>query len=179
VGKTETIKKRAVWIYLPSIEQRQEWGNHAKQNGMSFSSWIVNNVQENLENRADAGLSRKKLEEENNSIKEELAVLQKKLRDITVIKENLEKDIKKYRSEPFIKSDFQGIRSYDKNLIDILRNAKGTNNKHRHVSTDEILSRLDIEQNDYELKKGISIQLSRLESYGLIKSGPKGWRWQE
>ena len=98
--------------------------HHAKQNGMSFSSWVVNNVQENLENRADTGLSRKKLEEENNSIKEELATLQKKLRDITIIKENLEKDIKKYRSEPFIQSDFQGIRSYDKNLIDILRNEK-------------------------------------------------------
>jgi len=146
---------------------------------MSFSSWIVNNVRENLESRSDRGTSRKILEEENSNLKEELATLNKKLRDVTTIKENLEKDIKKYRSEPFLKSDFQGIRKYDKELIDILRNAKSATKKHRYVSNDEILSRLGIKPTNSDLVKSVSVQLSRLESYGLIKSGPKGWRWQQ
>ena len=146
---------------------------------MSFSSWIVNNVRENLDNRSDKGVSRKILEEENNNLKEDLATLQKQLRDATTIKENLEKDIKKYRSEPFLKSDFHGVRKYDQELISILRNAKSASKKHRYVSNDEILSRLGIKPTDSDLMKSISVQLSRLESYGLVKSGPKGWRWEQ
>lgn len=178
LGKTETIKKRAAWIYLPTIELRKKWENLSKKSGMSFSSWIVNNVRENLENRSNLGISRKNLEEENTHLKEELAIIQKKLRDTTIIKDNLERDIQKYRTEPFLQSDFKGIRKYDKNLIDILRSTKKKTGTYRYVTNDEILSRLDIEHSDTELVKGISVQLARLENYGLVKSGPKGWRWQ-
>lgn len=165
-------------MYLPSIELRKKWENLAKKNGMSFSSWIVNNVQKNLDDRSKLGIGRKNLEEENTHLKEELTNIQKKLRDTTIIKENLERDIQKYRAEPFLQSDFKGVRKYDKNLIDILRSTKKKTGTYRYVTNDEILSRLGIEYSDTEIVKGISVQLARLESFGLVKSGPKGWRWQ-
>lgn len=179
MGKTETIKERAVWVYLPSIEMRREWEKLANLEGMSFSRWMFNNIEENLASRAEKGKSRRSLEQENSDLKEELSNIQKRLRDMTTIKENLERAIRKYRSSPFLEPDEDGIRRYDKDLISLIRNAIGTNNKHRFLSNEEILSRLDVDVTDTEVVKGISNQLSRLELYDLVESGSKGWRWKD
>ena len=178
MGKTENIKKRAVWIYLPSIEQRTNWELLAGREGMSFSKWVINNVEENLENRAEKGKNRRMLEQENSDLKSELSSLQKKLRDVKTIKENLERDIRKYRSSPFLQPGFEGKRSYDKELIDTLKNAKRADGKNRFLSNDEILTRLGVDITEVETVKGISRQLSRLEGYELVRSSPKGWKWK-
>ena len=146
---------------------------------MSFSKWIVNNVEENLANRAEKGKSRRALEQENNDLKEELSTLQKKLKDTTIIKENLEQDIRKYRASPFLDPDYKRVRRYDKDIISLLRNAIGADHKHRFLANDEILSRLNVKVTDIDVVKGISNQLSRLEMFGIIESGSKGWRWKD
>lgn len=179
MGKTETIKQRSLYLYLPSIEQKIEWSKLADNDGTSISKWIVNNVEENLTQRSEKGKSRRALEQENNDLKEELASLQKRLKDISIIKENLEKDIRKYRAAPFSDSSTKSPRPYDRDLINLLRNAIGANKKHRYLTNDEILKRLNIEITDTEIVKGISTQLSRLEGYGLIKSTSKGWKWKD
>ena len=178
MGKTETIKQRAVWIYLPSIEMKNNWEKLSEKQGMSFSRWIIENVEENLVNRSEKGKSRRTLEQENNDLKEELANIQKKLKDVTIIKEILEKDIRKYRASPFLDSGDNRVRNFDKDIISLLRNAIGTNNKHRFLGNNEILSRLNVKVTDAEVIKSISNQLSRLEKYGLLESGSKGWRWK-
>jgi hypothetical protein len=48
VGKTETIKERTVWVYLPTIEQKQGRANLAKKHKTSLSKWIVKTVEESL-----------------------------------------------------------------------------------------------------------------------------------
>ena len=48
MGKTETIKERAVWVYAPTIEQRKKWGDIAKVKGMPLSKWIVQTIEESL-----------------------------------------------------------------------------------------------------------------------------------
>lgn len=179
MGKTETIKERTIWIYLPTIEQKQQWDKIAKDKGTSLSKWIINTIEDTLNVSKGEVKSRKEIDKENKALRKEIGELQAKLRQITIIRDNLEKEIRKYRAEPFLTTSFEGIRKYDKELIALLKQAKTHEGKNRFIDNDEILSRLGVEYTETDAMKAISNQLSRLEGYGLIESGTKGWRWKE
>jgi transposase-like protein len=179
LGKTETIKERTIWIYLPTLEQKQQWEKQANENGTSLSKWIIKTIEDTLKESEGIVKSREETEKENKNLRKEISELQSNLRQINIIRDNLEQEIRKYRAEPFLTKSFQGIRQYDKELITLLKNAKSVNGKNRFIDNDEILSRLGIAPKETEVVKSISNQLSRLEEYGLVESGTKGWRWRE
>ncbi len=179
MGKTETIKKRAIWVYAPTLEQREQWDSIAKNNGMPLSKWIVHTIEDSILEPADESKSKKDIEEENKNLRKEIYELQSRLRQVTIIRDNLEREIRRYRAEPFLDTSFEGVRQYNKELISLLRNAKAVDGKNRFVDNDEILSRLGVDFSETNSVKAISSQLSRLEGYGLIVSGTKGWRWKE
>ncbi|MFW6121206.1 MAG: hypothetical protein ACOC80_09960 [Petrotogales bacterium] len=179
MGKTESIKERTIWIYLPTVEQKQQWEKIANENDTSISKWIIKTVEDTLKESEGIVKSREETEKENKNLRKEIAELQKNLRQITIIRNNLEKEIRKYRAEPFLTTTFEGIRQYDKELIALLKNAKSVEGKNRFMDNDEILSRLGVSNTETDVVKSISNQLSRLEGYGLVESGTKGWRWKE
>jgi len=179
LGKTEPIKKRAIWVYAPTLKQRTQWDNIAKENGMPLSKWIVQTIEESLLEFEGEVKSKEDIEKENKNIRLEISELQSKLHQVNIIRENLEKEIRKYRAEPFLTTSFEGIRQYDKELISLLKNAKSVEGKNRFIDNDEILSRLGVEFSETESVKAVSNQLSRLEGYGLLESSTKGWKWKE
>ena len=130
MSKTDTIKERAIWVYLPSTEQKQRWQKVAGQSGMSLSKWIAEKVEETLRSEEERNWKpRKGLEEEIENLKKEVADLRSSLRQEKTIREKLEKEIRKYRAEPFLKPDFEGVRHYDKELIELLRSTKDLSGK--------------------------------------------------
>jgi hypothetical protein len=179
LGKTETIKKRAIWIYAPTLEQREQWSKIAKDKGMSLSKWIVHIIVESIIVQGDVSKSRKDIEAENKNLRKEIYEFQSKLKQITIIRDNLEREIRRYRAEPFLNGSFDGVRRFDKELISILKNAKAVDGKNRFVDNDEILNRLGVKLSEVDSIKAISNQLSRLEGYDLVISGSKGWKWKE
>jgi len=86
--------------------------------------------------------------------------------------DNLDNELKRYRVKPFLEEEFKGVRRFDKELIDLLREG-GT------YSGDEILSRLNINPADTDLVKAVNKQLEILESYGLVEYSVRGWKWKE
>jgi hypothetical protein len=80
--------------------------------------------------------------------------------------------LRRYRAQPFIDDRFVGVRSYQKELIEVLRQG-------RLVTSDEILARLGIRPAEHEAVKAVSKQLENLEGYGLVRSSAKGWKWVE
>ena len=179
MGKTDTIKKRAVWVYLPTIQQRKQWETYAKQQKLSLSKWILLTIEETIGQTTETTKTRKDLEEENQNLKAEIAALQEKHRQLQIIRENLERDIRKYRAEPFLQTGFEGIRDYNKELVETLRNAHGRDGTHRYLDQDELLTRIGIPLTETQQIQALSMQLSNLEKYGLIESGTKGWRWKQ
>jgi len=145
VGKTETIKERAIWVYLPSIEQKERWQKFAEQSGVSLSKWVIETVEE----------------------------------AIRPIREKLERELRRYRAEPFLAPEFEGVRRYDKELIELLRSSQSLNGKPKALTDTEILQYLGIDPTEEEAIKAVSAQLANLEAYGIMKSTPKGWRWVE
>lgn len=178
VGKTETIMKRAILVYLPTLAQKAKWTKLAKKAKTSASKWIIQTVENSLMEKEGETVSKDDLLMENLALKKEISRIQNELRIMTLLRENQEQELRKYRAEPFLSPSFEGVRQYNKNLIDLLRNTEGTEGKLRYVSNDEILQRLSIGRKEEEAIQAVSNQLTFLEAYGLIESSTKGWRWK-
>ena len=89
---------------------------------------------------------------------------------LDMLVDKLQEDLRVQRDRLFTDSDFTGVRSYDRKLIDLLKE----DGSH---STDEIMVRLGLRPRDIDSMRAVSVQLENLEHYGLIKPSPQGYRW--
>ena len=171
LGRTETVKKRAIYVYLPSVEQKERWEEYASRQGTSISKFVAEHVENSLRQEEEPGYqSRGDLWRMVKELKEQLDKLTREKKVLELALERLEAELRRYRAQPFLEEDFMGVRGYQKELVEILREGKV-------VGSDEILSRLGIDPSEQEAVKAVSKQLENLEGYGLVKSSPKGWKW--
>jgi hypothetical protein len=171
MGKTETIKQRSIYVYLPSHDMVQRWKTLAKTSGTSISKFVAEHVENSLHQEEEAEYkSRSTLIEENRKLSETLNEKERRNRHLELLVEKLEQDLRQYRAQMFTDEDFTGVRSYDKKLIEILR-------EHGVLDNDSILSRLGIKPSEADSIKAVSKQLELLQSYGLVKATPRGWSW--
>jgi len=66
--------------------------------------------------------------------------------------ENLDKELKRYRAQPFLHEAFEGVRKFDRDLIKLLR-------RDGSYTQEEILAHLNIDPFDAELVKAVGRQL--------------------
>lgn len=176
MGKTETIRERAVWVYLPTIEEKRRWAELARKEGVSLSKWILETVRDAVER---GRRTRGELEEENEALRRQVSGLRDRVRQLSIIREKLERELRRYRAEPFLVEGFEGVRRYNRELVELLRSTRGVDGKPRALSGQDMLEYLGIDPTEEEAVKAISSQLANLEAYGLVRSTPKGWRWVE
>ena len=173
MGKTETIKQRSIYVYLPSQAMIQRWKTLAKTSGTSISKFVAEHVENSLRQEDDAEYkSRSSLIDQNHRLSETLNEKEKRIRHLELLVEKLEQDLRQYRAQLFTDEDFTGVRSYDKKLVEILRESGVHDN-------DAILMRLGIKPSEVDSIKAVSKQLELLQSYGLVKVTPRGWSWVE
>ena len=48
-AKTETIKERSIYVYLPSHEMVKAWKKRAKKQGASISKFVIEHVENSLQ----------------------------------------------------------------------------------------------------------------------------------
>jgi hypothetical protein len=169
-SKTETVKQRAIYVYLPSLETAQRWKKTANKEGVSISKFVTEHVENSLrqENehtpRVELLEKIKRLEDENKDFRKQNRMLDKAV-------DNLESELRTFRLQPFLEPHHEGVRKYEKDLVELLR--------HRdRIRNDEILNALDIDPGDSDVIKAINKQLEHLAAYGLIKAIPRGWKWK-
>jgi len=172
-GKTETIKQRAIYVYLPSLEMVEDWKRRAERAGVSVSKFVVERVEDSIrrEEGEEGYLSRLELIRRLKRAEEELKQLRSENRLLRRLVENLDRELKRYRAKPFLDENYVGIRQFDRDLIELLRSG-------RTLSDEEILSSLNIDPADTDLVKAVSRQLEALEAYDLVEFTGKGWRWK-
>jgi len=173
MGKTQTIKERSVYVYLPSHSMVKDWKTRAAKAGLSISKFIIDRVQDSIskEEGEDGYLSRIELIKKFEESREELKKLRADNKLFKTLVDNLDNELKRYRSKPFTDKKFEGMRAFDKDLIELLRRGNSYNDE-------EILSRLGIEPSNTDLVRGISKQLEALEAYDLVEYSGRGWRWK-
>ncbi|MGQ9507234.1 MAG: hypothetical protein ACUVTB_05175 [Candidatus Bathycorpusculaceae bacterium] len=171
--KTKTIKDRAVYVYLPSLEMVVDWKRRADKAGVSISKFVVERVEDSIrrEEGEEGYLSRLELIERLRTAEDELKKLRDENRLLRKLVDNLEKELKRYRTKPFLEEGFEGVRVFEKELVAFLRRGG--------IYTDEdILAGLNIDPSDADLVKAIGRQLETLESCELVEFTGRGWRWK-
>ena len=173
-SKTETNKQRAIYVYLPSLEMAQDWKDRSKKAGTSISKYVIERVEDSFrrEDGEEGYTSRLELIERLRKNEEELKKIRDDNRLLRRLVENLDVELKRFRAQPFLDEGFQGVRSFDKELIQLLKEGE-------LLSDDELLSRLNVSSIDTDMVKAVSNQLQALESYGLIEFTGRGWKWSE
>ena len=173
LSKTETIKERTVYIYLPSFGMLEDWKKRSQAANTSLSKFVIDRVEDSI--RKDEGeggyLSRLELIRRLKKAEDEFKESTKDNRMLKKLVENQETELKRYRSEPFLARSFEGTRRYDQELIELLKNGRSYN-------AEEILVRLGIDRSSTDLVKAISNQLEVLEDYGLVAYRGRRWRWK-
>ncbi|MFH0896795.1 MAG: hypothetical protein V1850_01945 [Candidatus Bathyarchaeota archaeon] len=171
MGKTETIKERAIYVYLPSVEQKERWEDGARKQGVSISKFVAEHVEDSLRQVDDSSYkSSAEMLREARELREQFERVGKEKRVLEIALDRLEEELRRYRAQPFLDEDFTGVRRYQLELVGLLRYSTV-------ISSEELLSRLRINPSEPEAVKAVSKQLENLEAYGLVKSSPKGWRW--
>jgi predicted RNase H-like nuclease (RuvC/YqgF family) len=172
-GKTETIKDRAIYVYLPSLEMVEDWKRRAEKAGVSVSKFVIERVEDSIrrEEGEEGYLSRAELVKRLRSAEEELKKLREENRLLKRLVENLDNELKRYRAQPFLQEAFEGVRRFDRDLIELLRRGGS-------YTQEEILAHLNIDPSDVELVKAVDRQLEALEAYGLVEYRGRGWRWK-
>jgi len=171
--KTETIKERAIYVYLPSLGMVEDWKRRAEKAGVSISKFVVERVEDSIrkEEGEEGYLSRLELIERLRNAEDELKKMRDENKLLRNLVDNLEKELRRYRAKPFLVEEFEGVRAFEKELVAFL--------KRGGICTDEdILAYLNINPTDVDLVKALGKQLERLESYGLIEFTQKGWKWK-
>lgn len=169
--KTETIKQRAIYVYLPSEEIVEEWKRLANEAKISISKFVFEHVQNSLaQEKEDSYVSRAQLIKQIKELSEENSKLKEENRILKTAYERLDDELKHYRAQPFIETQYEGIRVYEKELVKLLKERKSVDNY-------ELLDLLEIDPKDTEMVKAIYKQLESLQAYGLVEETINGWRW--
>lgn len=178
VVKTGQLTNRAIYVYLPTVDMAQEWKSLADKAKVSISKFVTEHVENSLKQESEKQsnyTSRAELLKRIKEQEEETARLKQEIKLLKMLSENLDKELKKYRAQPFVSESstgakFEGVREYNKDLIELLR-------KNLRVDNDHILKELHISPKDLDLVKAIKRQLRNLQAYGLVEPTARGWRW--
>jgi predicted transcriptional regulator len=109
-GKTRTIKDRAIYVYLPSMEMVEDWKRRAEKAEVSLSKFVIERVEESIrrEEGEEGYLSRAELIKRLRDAEEELKKLRNENRLLKKLAENL-----RARADP---SDTNLVKAVNKQL---------------------------------------------------------------
>jgi hypothetical protein len=172
VVKNKDLTKRAIYVYLPTVEMADGWKSLAEKARVPISKFVVEHVENSLKQEEDKKgfASRAELLKQLREKDEEIAKLKNDNRLLKMLTENLDKELKRYRAEPFLDRPFKGVRVYDKELVHLLKSSGS-------IDSDRILKQLGISPKDTDLVKAVNKQLQALQAYGLVEPAARGWRW--
>jgi len=172
LGKTKAINERYVYAYLPSVELVRDWKARAKKSNVSISEFVYEHVTNSLrqEDGEDAYKPRAQLIEDLRKKDEEIQKVTRENEITKLALERVETELRRYRAEPFLDDGFQGVRKYDKKLIELLKKGKP-------IDSDDILHLLRINPKETDLVKAVGRQLENLQAYGLVRKAHHGWSW--
>lgn len=162
-------RSRYVWLYLPSKADKERWHALAEKAKIPLSTFCISIIEERLAEE-DGFKPHLKVAKEMENLKAENKTLRDDLRQKEIVLERYEAELKRYRAQPFQAEDYQGMRRYSGELVEILKK-RGSMDSYR------LLEALGIDPRESEQVKAVSRQLNELEAYKLIKTDGRSWRW--
>jgi len=171
LGKTETIRQRAVTIYLPTKEMVEKWKAEADLNDMSLSGFITEIVDDAMRKRSAGMTPREELEKRLVEAETELKILKGKLESADVALKRADETIADYRKrlERTVPEELDaGITSQ---LVTAFM-------KSRTILVEKIPESVGIGLDDHEGMVKVLKSLNFLRASGLVENQMFEWRWK-
>jgi hypothetical protein len=170
LGKTKTIKQRALAVYLPTEEMIEKWKSEAERYGVPLSRFIVETVDDSIRKSPTGMTPREELEKELNDVKVEMNQLKARLKSAEEALKRADVTVAEYRaklSEPLLSPADAELTS---RLIEMFLAEKVLN-------VDEMPERLGIKLTDKKAVGRLRSSVDLLKKAGLVESGMFEWRW--
>jgi len=170
--KGKTIRKRSIFVYLPSEETAKTWKELSDKAGSSISKFVIEHVENSLrqEDEKDGYIPRLQLLEELRRLREENKDLQKRTRLLDTVVDRYEKELQTHRMKSFADEEFRGRRKYETQLLEAFK-------KHKEIRKDALLNVVNADSSDKVAIKAIRVTLENLERYGMVEELGGKWRW--
>ena len=162
-------KSRYVYLYLPSKADKARWQAMADAAKTPLSTWAIEVIEATLAENEEFR-SRGAMAKELEDLKKENLELRADLRQKSIVLDRYESELRRYRAQAFLDEDYQGVRRYSAEIVDLLK-ARG------QVDSYGLLEALGIDPREADLVKSVSQQLEELEAYGLVEPSGRGWKW--
>ena len=162
---------RYISVYFDTREEKTFWEEKAKEHGTSLSKLVFEGL-EALRMKIDNN-PRPDLLKENESLKEKIAKTEREIRLQANLIEKYESELYRVQHAGFkeLTPAGEGMRSYDLNLINLLKSSK------KVLDSKTLLASLKIDPSDLATTRLVRNQLESLQRYGLAKENSSGWMW--
>ena len=169
--KTESLKRRSFFVYVPDELMADDWKNAAKESRLSISRFVVEHVENSLrQNGEGSRFSRKDLIDQNAKLTEEIQTLREDLDMKTRAYGALNQELVHLRNQAYVNPTAMGVRQVSRDLVRLFLTE-------RSVRYDALLPSLGIIATDTETVRGINAQIEALVQWGLLLPDRTGWRW--
>jgi seryl-tRNA synthetase len=151
-------------VYLPSKAMKASIDEAAKARGITVTKYVRSLI--------DADLSKgqkkvPKLLKEVERMKERIIDLERELAEAQARRDQYKAALDRENALAFPEGN---EANYSAALIQVLKD-------HGPIQENSLLAALQVDPKDIVLHRAIGLQLEALEGYGLIRKGPRGWRW--
>ena len=162
---------RYISVYFDTREEKTFWEEKAKEHGTTLSKLVFEGL-ETLRTKIESK-PRPDLLKENESLKEKIAKIEREIRLQTNLIEKYESELYRVQHAGFkeLTPAGEGMRSYDLNLIQLLKSSK------KVLDSKTLLVSLKIDPSDLAATRLVRNQLEALQRYGLAKENSSGWTW--
>jgi hypothetical protein len=139
--------------------------------GTSLSKFVMECVREYVGQREDPEFRKRgELLQEIQGLRERVRNLSEDVEARSALIARLEEELRRYRAQLFSDDEFEGVRTYDRRLIEALKAGDA-------VPDEALLAEIGAKPDDVDAVKVVRGQLEGLIAYGLVEKTPKGWRW--
>jgi len=162
---------RYISVYFDTREEKTFWEEKAKEHGTTLSKLVFEGL-ETLRTKIESK-PRPDLLKENESLKEKIAKIEREIRLQANLIEKYESELYRVQHAGFheLTPKGEGMRSYDLNLIQLLKSSK------KVLDSKTLLVSLKIDPSDLAATRLVRNQLEALQRYGLAKENSSGWMW--
>lgn len=171
LGKTETIRKRAVTVYLPTEEMVDEWKAEADRHGMSVSSFVTEIVDDAVRKKRVGTTPREELEKKLSQAQTELRAISEWARSANTALKRADETIADYRK----RLERTVPETLDAGITSQLVSAFMET---RVILVEDIPAKVGIDLNDREGMAKVREALNFLRAANLVENRVFDWRWK-
>jgi hypothetical protein len=177
LGKTETIRQRAVTVYLPTEEMVEKWKKKAKEYGEPLSRFVVEVVDEAIRKNPSGLTPREILEAELQQTKTENRKLGEKLQSLETVLKQRDLTVAEYRVGQENAVSLKDFRVSLSEVADMLLTVSEFFKNNESLPMNEAYDVLGIRPNDASKQRALKASMALLTWNGQVEKGITDWRW--